>query len=178
MTPEANGRDTMTKLPPPAPTTSATEFRRVMSGHAAGVAVVTAGRSGTPAGLTVTSLTSYSDLPPSVCFNVRVTARSHPAVVEADAIGVHLLGTDQRHIAEVFSGSAGDKFSGLDWSWDRSVPRLPGALAYLHCQPVAVFRHGDHSLVVAEVERVHSGSGAPLVYLHRTLGWRLARVER
>jgi flavin reductase (DIM6/NTAB) family NADH-FMN oxidoreductase RutF len=36
-----------------------------------------------------------------------------------------------------------------------------------------VFRHGDHSLVVAEVKRMESREGRPLVYLRRSLGWRL-----
>ncbi|MDX3225019.1 flavin reductase family protein [Streptomyces sp. ME19-01-6] len=174
----------MAEDPPPAdpgsPTkeTATTDFRQVMSGHAAGVAVVTAGRAGSPAGLTVTSLTSFSDLPPSICFNIGVTARSHQPVINADAIGVHMLAAGQRRIAEVFSSRVDDKFSGLDWSWDGSVPRLPGALAYLLCLPVAVFRHGDHSLVVAEVKRMEAAEGSPLVYLRRSLGWQLVTVNR
>lgn len=156
-----------------APNAGSADFRQVMSGHAAGVAVVTADGGGRPAGLTVTSLTSFSELPPTVCFNVGVTARSHGPVTRADALGVHLLTTGQRQVAEVFASRADDKFSGLDWSWDGSVPRLPEALAYLLCLPVAVFRHGDHSLVVAEVVRMESEGGAPLIYLHRSLGWQL-----
>ncbi|OEV05764.1 flavin reductase family protein [Streptomyces oceani] len=157
----------------PTDHTATTDFQQVMSGHAAGVAVVTASGAGIPTGLTVTSLTSFSSLPPSVCFNVRMTARSHSPIVEADSIGVHLLTARQRRIAEVFSSRAVDKFSGLDWSWDGSVPRLPGTLAYLLCLPVAVFGHHDHSLVVAEVKRIESQEGTPLIYLRRSLGWRL-----
>lgn len=145
-----------------------------MSMHTAGVFVITATRAdGRPCGLTVTSVTSHSDMPPSISFNVALTARSHQPVISARALGVHLLAISQHEIAMRFSTTADDKFATVGWEYDEGVPRLRGCLAFLLCEPAAVFRHGDHSIVVAEVIRADPGCGLPLVYARRRLGWRL-----
>jgi flavin reductase (DIM6/NTAB) family NADH-FMN oxidoreductase RutF len=152
------------------------EFRTVMAELASTVAVVTAAAGEIPVGLTVSSLTSYSDQPPSICFNVREASRSHGALTQATSVGVHLLAEDQWEVAKAFSSSAADKFTGLRWEWDGGLPRLAGGLAFLRCAPVAVFRHGDHSILVAEVRRACALGGHPLVYRRRSAGWRVAAV--
>lgn len=153
-------------------------FRAVMAELASTVAVVTAAAGETPVGLTVSSLTSYSDDPPSICFNIREASRSHGALTRAGAVGVHLLSEDQWEVATAFSSRAPDKFAGLPWAWDGGLPRLAGGLAFLHCAPVAVFRHGDHSIMIAEVRRAQALGGHPLVYRRRSPGWRVAAVVR
>lgn len=150
------------------------DFHDVMSRVAAAVFVITATHAnGRPCGLTVTSVTSHSDMPPSISFNVALTARSHELVVSARALGVHLLAISQHEAAATFATTANDKFATLDWDYDEGVPRLRGCLAFLLCEPAAVFRHGDHSIVVAEVRRADMGCGLPLVYARRRFGWRL-----
>jgi flavin reductase (DIM6/NTAB) family NADH-FMN oxidoreductase RutF len=150
-------------------------FREAMSQLAVGVFVITATRAdGRPCGLTVTSATSHSDRPPSVSFNVALSARSHQPVVKAQAIGVHLLAGGQHEIAATFAAAADDKFAAVGWEYDEGVPRLRGCLAFLLCQPAAVFLHGDHSIVVAEVVRAELGDGTPLLYVRRRFGWRLS----
>ncbi len=153
-------------------------FRAVMAELASTVAVVTAAAGEIPLGLTVSSLTSYSDQPPSVSFNIREASRSHGALIRATSIGVHLLCDDQWEVAKAFSAPAADKFAGLRWDWDGGLPRLAGGLAFLRCAPVAVFRHGDHSILVAEVRRADALGGHPLVYRRRSPGWRVAAVAR
>lgn len=149
-------------------------FRDVMSLLTADVFVITAIHAdGRPCGLTVTSVTSHSDMPPSISFNVALTARSHQPVISARALGVHLLAMGQDETAMSFSTTADDKFATVDWAYDEGVPRLRGCLAFLLCAPAAVFEHGDHSIVVAQVIRADLGCGLPLVYARRRLGWRL-----
>lgn len=156
------------------PSSVRAEFHDVMSQVAAAVFIITATHAdGRPCGLTVTSVTSHSDMPPSVSFNVALTARSHEPVVSARALGVHLLAIDQHEAATTFSTAANDKFATVCWEYDEGVPRLRGCLAFLLCKPTAVFRHGDHSIVVAEVLRADLGHGPPLVYSRRRFGWRL-----
>jgi flavin reductase (DIM6/NTAB) family NADH-FMN oxidoreductase RutF len=149
-------------------------FRDVMSLLAAGVFIITAIHADErPYGLTATSVTSHSDRPPSISFNVALTARSHQPVISARALGVHLLGLGQDETALRFSTTADDKFATVDWTYDEGVPRLRECLAFLLCAPAAVFRHGDHSIVVAQVIRAELGCGVPLVYTRRRFGWRL-----
>jgi flavin reductase (DIM6/NTAB) family NADH-FMN oxidoreductase RutF len=157
-------------LPPPAQA----GFRDVMSLLTADVFIITATRAdGLPCGLTVTSVTSHSDRPPSISFNVALTARSHQPVTSARALGIHLLAMGQDETAMRFSTTADNKFATVDWAYDEGVPRLRGCLVFLRCEPAAVFRHGDHSIVVAQVIRSDLGCGLPLVYARRQLGWRL-----
>jgi flavin reductase ActVB len=46
-------------------------------------------------------------------------------------------------------------------------------MAYLRCRRVAVFEHYDHSILVGDVLGGVFREGEPLVYLGRSMGWRL-----
>jgi flavin reductase (DIM6/NTAB) family NADH-FMN oxidoreductase RutF len=149
-----------------------------MSHLAGSVFLITATTpAGQPSGLTVTSVTSHSDQPPTVSFNVALSSRSHDSIVTARALGVHLLAADQGGAAEVFSSRARDKFAAVDWQFDDGVPRVRGTLAFLRCDRAAVFGHGDHDIVLAEVRHASLGEGLPLLYSRRSFAWRLAAQD-
>jgi flavin reductase ActVB len=149
-------------------------FRDAMAGFASGVAVVTARQpDGRPCGLVATSVSSFSAAPPSVLVSVAHSSRCHAALAEGDAFGVHVLAADQEEIAHVFAGLGDDKFAGVDWDWDDDVPRIAGALSYLRCRRSALFEMYDHSLLVGDVTGGSADGGAPLVYMERSMGWRL-----
>ena len=149
-------------------------FRDAMAELASGVAVVSARQlDGDPCGLVATSVSSFSAEPPSVLASVAHTSRCYPALAAAEAFGVHLLAADQEPLARVFAGLAEDKFAGLEWSWDDGVPRLGGVLAYLRCRRSALFELYDHTLLVGDVLGGALGGGQPLVYMGRSMAWRL-----
>jgi len=149
-------------------------FREAMAGLAAGVAVVTARRpDGRACGLVATSVSSFSADPPSMLASVSHSSRCHAALTEGNAFGVHVLASDQEPIAHVFAGLGDDKFNGVEWDWDDGVPQIAGALAYLRCRRSAVFELYDHTLLVGDVTRVAAGGGEPLVYMARSMRWRL-----
>ena len=149
-------------------------FRDAMAGLASGVAVITARRSnGAPCGLVATSVSSFSASPPSVLVSVAHTSRCHTSLIEGNAFGVHVLAADQEPLARVFAGLGDDKFAGLDWEWDDGVPRIAGALSYLRCRRSALFELYDHSLLVGDVAGGLVQDGEPLVYLARSMSWRL-----
>jgi flavin reductase (DIM6/NTAB) family NADH-FMN oxidoreductase RutF len=149
-------------------------FREAMAGLCAGVAVVTARRpDGKPCGLAATSVSSLSANPPSILVSVNHSSRCHDALTEGSHFGVHLLSAPQEPIAREFAGRGDDKFAGIDWSWDDGVPRIEGALAYLRCARGAVFEVYDHTLVVGDVTGGALAPGAPLIYMSRSMGWRL-----
>jgi flavin reductase (DIM6/NTAB) family NADH-FMN oxidoreductase RutF len=149
-------------------------FREAMAGLAAGVAVVTARRpDGAPCGLVATSVSSFSASPPSMLVSVAHSSRCHAALTEGEGFGVHVLAADQEPLARVFAGLGDDKFAGLDWEWDDNVPHVAGALSYLRCRRSAVFELYDHTLLVGDVTGCATGSGEPLVYMARSMGWRL-----
>lgn len=149
-------------------------FREAMAGLAAGVAVVTAKRDdGHPCGLVATSVSSFSAAPPSMLVSVAHSSRCHSALTEGEGFGVHVLAADQEPLARVFAGLGDDKFAGVDWEWDGEVPRIAGALSYLSCRRSAVFELYDHTLLVGDVTGCATSNGRPLVYMARSMSWRL-----
>ena len=150
-------------------------FREAMARLCSGVAVVTARRpDGHPCGLVATSVSSFSAQPPSVLASVSHTSRCHDALAGGAEFGVHLLAAEQELLAHTFAGLGDDKFAGLEWDWDGElVPRLAGALAYLRCRRAALFELYDHSLLVGDVIGGYVGDGEPLVYMQRSMSWRL-----
>jgi flavin reductase ActVB len=175
----AAGGQAQVVVPPPA--RPAREFADAMAELVSGVCVVTAcGRDGEPYGLVATSLCAYSADPPAVLVCVGRDGRARAAVSSAPAFGVHVLCHDQEDIARWFATPGAEKFAAVDWSWDNGVPALaPDHLvAYLRCARATVKRHGDHDIVIGEVERVETALGEPLVYLRRRMDWRLDRMTR
>lgn len=150
-------------------------FADAMARLVSGVAVVTSRHvGGGPCGLLVSSICSYSASPPSVLIAIGRERASYPALVEGEEFGVHVLGAEQREIAKVFAGRRDDKFTGLAWSWEDQVPRIAAVPVFLACARRAVLHHGDHSIVIGDVTRVHAQPGEPLVYYRRRLDWRLS----
>ncbi|MEA2449554.1 MAG: hypothetical protein QOG63_1486, partial [Thermoleophilaceae bacterium] len=80
---------------------------------------------------------------------------------------------DQETVARVFAGLGDDKFAGIEWDWDDGVPRIHGSLSYLRCRRSALFEMYDHSVLVGDVTGGSVRGGDPLVYLARSMGWRL-----
>jgi flavin reductase (DIM6/NTAB) family NADH-FMN oxidoreductase RutF len=56
------------------------------------------------------------------------------------------------------------------------VPRIEGAIAYLRCRLAEVFERYDHSVLVGDVVSGAFDEGDPLVYLARSMGWRVRDV--
>lgn len=150
-------------------------FIDAMSVLCSGVAVVSARRAdGVPCGLVATSVSSFSASPPSVLVSIAHASRCHGALSECEHFGVHLLAADQEPVAAEFAGLGDDKFGAVDWSWDGDVPRVAGPLAYLRCRRSALFELYDHTLIVGDVVSGATRTGDPLVYMARSLRWRLA----
>jgi flavin reductase (DIM6/NTAB) family NADH-FMN oxidoreductase RutF len=150
-------------------------FRESMAFLCSGVAVVTARRDAdTPCGLVATSVSSFSAAPPSVLVSVGHTSRCHPALVECESFGLHLLRSDQTDVATLFASKADDKFADLDWRWDDDVPAVGGVLAYLRCRRSALFELYDHSILIGDVVSGERAGGEPLVYMDRRMDWRLS----
>jgi flavin reductase (DIM6/NTAB) family NADH-FMN oxidoreductase RutF len=161
--------------------TTDTLFREAMTHLASGVAVVTARRAdGGPCGIAATSLTSYSAHPPSLLVSVWHESRCHMALAASDHFGVHLLKSDELHVAQRFADRERDptaKFEGLEWSWDDDVPELGGTLAYLRCRRSGNFVQYDHTILIGDLEGGRLEQGEPLVYARRRMDWLMQPME-
>ena len=158
----------MTVPPPPTADIEAL-FRESMSALASGVAVVTgAAADGSPRGLTVTSLTSYSAHPPSLIVCVDEICNSYGALTTGEHFAVHLLHADQADIAKLFASSVLDKFDRVPWTtWGGGLPILDDVLAVVICRRMSTTVHGDHANLVGEVVDGSMRQAQPLVYWGR-----------
>ncbi|TDD89190.1 flavin reductase [Saccharopolyspora karakumensis] len=155
------------------PTIEPRYFRDVIGHLPTGVTVV-AGRepaTGAPAGLVVGTFQSLSLEPPLVTFSVATTSSSWPKIRPATHFSASVLADDQSHVCQALSSKQSDKFAGLDWSESaEGSPQITGAHAWIDCKTVHELEGGDHVIVIAEVLRLHAGTGQPLIFHRGRLG--------
>jgi flavin reductase (DIM6/NTAB) family NADH-FMN oxidoreductase RutF len=154
---------------------SAGEFKNVFRNHPAGVAVITADAGDGPVALTATSVFSVSAEPPLLVFSLSEGSSSAPTIARADTVIVHLLGSDQRDLAELCATSGVDRFADTA-IWDRLLtgePYFPGANAWIRGRIIE--RMGAGGSTVVAVHALQAGVTAqdapgfgPLVYHDRT----------
>lgn len=131
--------------------------------------MVTAVVSEDPAGVTATSFTSVSLDPPLVSFYIDGRSGTWPAIRDAGAFAVNLLGEDQGGVAVRFATKGVDRFA-APTSWRRGpegIPLIEGATAHILCRTYDLLAVGDHWLVVGRVAGAGvDGHSSPLLY-HR-----------
>lgn len=143
------------------------DFRAALGLFATGVTIVTTrAADGSPVGLTANSFNSVSLAPPLVLWSLGSRASTMAAFTAASHYAIHVLGAEQRELAERFATSGIDRFADLDWREGQGgVPLLDGAAAVFQCHNRSRYEEGDHVIFVGEVERCHHRSGAsPLIY--------------
>jgi flavin reductase (DIM6/NTAB) family NADH-FMN oxidoreductase RutF len=149
------------------------DLRRAMRRWATGVTVVASAHQGVRHGMTVSSFTSVSLLPPLVLVSIEQGARTHDLIVASGAYAVTILGAKQQSISDLFAGRLGegeDRFLGLEtYSLKTGSPLLTSGLAGLDCRVVEALPAGNHTIFVGEVVAAYTGSdtGDPLLYYDR-----------
>jgi flavin reductase (DIM6/NTAB) family NADH-FMN oxidoreductase RutF len=160
--------------PETAAPTSAQSFKALMRRLPAGVAIVATGQGAERAGLTASSVASVCAEPPtlSVCINREASAYS--ALMAASHVSFSFLGAGQDDIARRFAGVDGcrgsERFDLGSWrkgSFGQAI--LAGAAAACECEIVQRIDIGSHTMLIAEVVSVESGTAATLVNLEGRL---------
>lgn len=147
-----------------APETDQRAFRHALGAFATGVTVVTTGTPDGPLGITVNSFTSVSMEPPLVLWCPAKWSKRYAPFAGARHFAIHVLGADQKAIADGFSRDGG-AFAGLDWAADANgVPLIDGVQARFVCETWAVHDAGDHAIVVGRVTEAARASGPGLVF--------------
>jgi flavin reductase (DIM6/NTAB) family NADH-FMN oxidoreductase RutF len=142
------------------------EFRRACSRFVSGVTVATVlDAKGSPHGLTVSSFTAVSLLPPLVliCLGHEVAAIAHFRT--AKHFGINILAENQQLLSDRFARKGHDRFGGLEWrAGVTGVPLILGAIGAIECAVHARVAMGDHDILVGEMVRTLVTDEAPLVY--------------
>jgi flavin reductase (DIM6/NTAB) family NADH-FMN oxidoreductase RutF len=149
-------------------------FKEVLGHYVTGIVIVTAMTPEGPAGFTCQTFGSLSIDSALVFFAAITTSPSWQRVRQAGAVGINILGEDQEHLARGFAVSGVDKFAGVTWvPAPNGSPFLEGAHAHLEGTIREVTNHGDHDIIVAELDFASTEPGGPLAYYrggYRVLG--------
>lgn len=140
------------------------ELRAAMRRFPSGVAVLTLRR---PYGMTIGSLVSVSLEPALVSVSIGHDTQAHELVRDERGFALSLLAGDQAALAQHFARSVPPiaLFEGVAF---RDGPRgrlLDDATAWFDCAVRSEHVEGDHTIFVADVERIELGRNANgLVY--------------
>jgi len=147
-------------------------LRLAMRQWATGVTIVTSALNGKRHGMTVSSFTSVSLVPPMVLVSIERVVRTHQLVSQSGIFGVSILSDEHKKISDRFAGretELEDRFKGLQTiTLETGVPLLYDGLANFDCKVVGQHEAGSHSLFIGSVVAVRLGnSGNPLIYYDR-----------
>jgi 3-hydroxy-9,10-secoandrosta-1,3,5(10)-triene-9,17-dione monooxygenase reductase component len=139
--------------------------KEVLGHYVTGIVIVTAMTPEGPAGFTCQTFGSLSVDSALVFFAATSTSPSWQRVRQVGVVGINILREDQEPLARGFAVSGVDKFSGVPWiAAPNGSPFLEGSLAYLEGTIREVTNHGDHDIIVAELDFASTEPGGPLVY--------------
>ncbi len=154
-----------------APGWDAEAFRQLMRLHPAAVTVITTGRAPARTGLTATAVMSLSVEPTSIVCAVNRSAYTRSRILDNGAFCVNTLGSEQVHLARVFSGQAGlqgeDRFAGEDWQeLATGAPVLASAVISLDCKLLQSVEVATHTLLIGQVLAGRRSAQTPaLIYV-------------
>lgn len=147
-------------------------FVQAMRGFAGAVCVVTVAEGAQRSGFTATSVSSFSSQPPMVVASLKATSSSAGLLERTRRFGVNLLRTEQRAIAERFTGFRGEqgeaRYGDDEWVYalPDGAPLLADSVVAMDCEvEELIVRHG-HLLIIGRVRAVNRDESAPrpLVY--------------
>jgi flavin reductase (DIM6/NTAB) family NADH-FMN oxidoreductase RutF len=145
-------------------------FQDVMARVCTPVSVVTTLDGDRPHGTTVSAFASLSLTPPMILVSLDRGSDLLLLVRSTRHFAVNILSSDQSDLAVRFARKGVDKFHGVGWDIDASLPRLRGACGWLACTVSSLVEGGDHVVALGTVTAAQTDSGDPLTYHARTFG--------
>jgi flavin reductase (DIM6/NTAB) family NADH-FMN oxidoreductase RutF len=141
-------------------------FRHTMSQLVTGVTIVTARvPRGRAVGITASSVTSLSLVPPMLLICVGRDAEIHDVLLEAERFGVNVLAAGQVDLARRFAQRERQHLEeGELVTSPGGAPMIPTALARIECRRRARLDGGDHTIITGTLEWSEVGEGQPLCY--------------
>jgi flavin reductase (DIM6/NTAB) family NADH-FMN oxidoreductase RutF len=147
-------------------------FKGAMAAIPSAVTVITTfAADGSPAGATLSAVTSLSMTPALMlsCFDQH--SDTLRAVQATRRFLIHVLADGQQDLALAFAKKGSDKF--LDVAWAKGplgLPHFAGSAVTIACTLHDTIPGGDHAIVVGEIAEISvDGKRRPLVYAERQL---------
>ncbi|RME16703.1 MAG: flavin reductase [Alphaproteobacteria bacterium] len=146
-------------------------LRDAFGRFATGVTVVTTSTHRGPIGITANSFTSVSLDPPLLLWCPAKASARHDAFVGSPRFALHVIDKAQDHIAEAFARSA-EAFDCCSYALsEHGVPLIEGCPARFECSVRDRIDAGDHTVIIAHVDRVTTEPGrVPHLFLNGRYG--------
>jgi flavin reductase ActVB len=142
-------------------------FRAVFSRIPVPVAVVAAvDERGRPHGITIGSLCSVSKAPPLLLFCVNRETSSHDPLCLARRYCISVLAYGQHDIASRYGTPGAPRFGSQVRVID-GLPAVSEAMAWLVCTRQQLLSGGDHTIILAVIDRAEASDARPLIYQRR-----------
>jgi len=142
-------------------------YRSTLGLWATGVTIITARAADEIHGMTASDFAGVSLDPPLVMVCADKNSNTLGVIEKGRNMCVNLLAAGQDALSNKFASKKEEwtRFEGLDCASAKTgAPLIPGALASLDCEVVALHDAGDHVIVIGQVEEVVQREGEPLLY--------------
>lgn len=142
-------------------------YLKILKRFATGVTIITTrDHNEKDIGVTISSFTSVSLIPPKILFCLSRNSNSLLVFRKSPYFAINFLNSSQSQVSEAFA-----KQNSLTWSSFKTIRDsstgcllLIDALGHLICKPSAFYEEGDHVIVLAYVIHINLGSNClPLV---------------
>lgn len=145
-----------------------------MRSLASAVVMVTVSVDGRPWGLTISSCRWLATTPPRIVMSLGSRTVTCRQILAGGQFGVAVLGAPHDELAARGAASGAAKF--VDEYCEEcnsgGPPRVRGAIHHLDCRLLDAHTHGDHTVIVASVEKSYAheqdGAADPLIYFDRS----------
>lgn len=162
----------MSNIDTSQPISASLQFREAMAHLSAAVSIVTTNGIAGKAGLTVSSVSSVTDTPPTLLFCVHQNSHVHNMLKQNGKVCVNVLSHEQEELAKHFAGMLGSTMEErFAWDiWDSGIDELPvlrSAVSSLQGKIADIHAIGTHTLFLVELEQINVKPNHGLVYFAR-----------
>ena len=146
-------------------------FRDAMTTLASGVSVLTTNGSEGTYGITITSLTSVTDTPPTLLACINRNGIANQIFKANKKVCINILNASQAAIGQQYASKSEQQklFDNLQWYIQQDLPpELKEAASILQGTVSSVVEYGTHSVFFIQIDTIKSSHNTDaLVYFHR-----------
>lgn len=142
------------------------QLRQSFGDFATGVTVLACNGPDLPSAITVNAFTSVSLDPPLVLVSLARTSRMLRSLGRRAEFSINVLAANQETIARCYGGQR-SLASQSHWDALEGLPVVAGAATQFGCSVVVRHNHGDHTLLIAQVDWINRKQDSPALLFHR-----------
>ncbi|OOR99887.1 4-hydroxyphenylacetate 3-monooxygenase, reductase component [Haemophilus paracuniculus] len=148
------------------------QFRDAMAHLCAAVSIVTSNGKAGKVGITVSSVCSVSDSPPTLLFCINQSSDLHDIIAQNRQVCVNVLSHEQEELAKHFACML-DSTMEQRFSWDiwqeseQGLPLLKGAISTLQGEIIDSHSVGSHTIFITRLTQIDTAPNHSLVYFGR-----------